>query len=112
MARRVISCPGLLPGKDMMMARRKSFAGGFAGMSLAWNVPQVMALRLAKIARGGKRGQAESRLMVTEKLAAAAEAQSLMARAFMSGSPKKGAAAVTRMYSRKVSANRRRLGKG
>jgi hypothetical protein len=94
------------------MARRKSFAGGFAGMGLAWNVPQVMALRLAKIARGGKRGQAESVLMVTEKLAAAAQAQSLMARAFMAGSPKKGAAAVTRMYGRKVAANRRRLGKG
>jgi hypothetical protein len=95
-----------------MMARRKSFAGGFAAMSLAWNVPQVMALRLAKIGRGGKRGQAESRLMLTEKLAAAAQAQGIMARALMSGSAEKGAAAVTRMYSRKVAANKRRLGKG
>ncbi len=94
------------------MARRKSLAGAFAGMSLAWNVPQVMALRLAKIGRGGKRGQAESRLMVTEKLAAAAEAQGIMARALMSGSPKKGMAAVTRLYSRKVAANKRRLGEG
>ena len=94
------------------MARRKSFAGGFAAMSLAWNVPQVMALRLAKIGRGGKRGQAESSLMVSEKVAAAVEAQSIMARALMSGSPKKGVAAVTRMYSRKVAANKRRLGKG
>jgi hypothetical protein len=34
-----------------------------------------------------------------------------MARALMSGSPEKGAAAVARMYSRKVAANKRRLGK-
>ena len=66
---------GLSPGKGLTMARRKSFAGGFAAMSLAWNVPQVMALRLAKIGRGGKRGKAESSLMVSEKLAAAVEAQ-------------------------------------
>jgi hypothetical protein len=95
-----------------MMARRKSLAASFAGMSLAWNVPQVMALRLAKIGRGGKRGQSESHLMVTEKLAAAVQAQGMMARAFMMGAPEKGAAAVTRMYSRKVAANKRRLGKG
>ena len=103
---------GLSPGKGLTMARRKSFAGGFAAMSLAWNVPQVMALRLAKIGRGGKRGKAESSLMVSEKLAAAVEAQGMMARALMSGSPEKGAAAITRMYSRKVAANKRRLGKG
>jgi hypothetical protein len=92
----------------MTMARRKSLAG----MSLAWNVPQVMALRLAKIARGGKRGQAEARLMVTEKLAASAQAQGIMALAMMSGSPEKGVDAVMRMYDRKVAANKRRLGKG
>jgi len=56
---------------------------------------------------GGELGR-----VTAEKLAAAVQAQSLMARAFMAGSPKKGAAAVTRMYSRKVAANRRRLGKG
>jgi hypothetical protein len=95
-----------------MMARRKRLAAGFSGLSLAWTVPQVMALRIAKIARGGKRGHAESRLMVTEKLAAAAQAQGIMALALMSGSAEKGAAAVTRLYSRKVAANKRRLGKG
>jgi hypothetical protein len=94
------------------MARRKGFSAGFAGMSLAWNVPQVMALRLAKIARGGKRGQAESSLMVSEKVAAMAQAQGIMARAMMTGSMGKGADAVTRLYSRKVAANKRRLGKG
>jgi hypothetical protein len=94
------------------MARRKSYSAGFAGLSLAWTTPQVMALRLAKIARGGKRGAAESQLMVTEKIAAAATAQGIMARAIMTGSPAKGADAVTRFYARKVAANKRRLTKG
>ena len=94
------------------MARRKSGSAGLAGFGLAWTVPSVMGLRLAKIARGGKRGRAESELMVTEKLAAAAQAQGIMARALMSGSADKGAAAVTRLYSRKVAANLRRLSKG
>ena len=94
------------------MARRKSYKAGFAGLSLAWTVPQVVSLRLAKIARGGKRGSAESRLMVTEKIAAAVTAQGIMARAMLTGSPAKGADAVTRLYARKVAANRRRLTKG
>jgi hypothetical protein len=95
-----------------MMARRKRLTAGFAGMSLAWTVPQVMALRIAKVARGGKRGQAESKLMVTEKLAAAAEAQGIMARALLAASPGRGAEAVLRLYNRRVTANKRRLGKG
>ena len=94
------------------MARRKTSLGGLAGLSLAWNVPQVMGLRLAKIARGGKRGQAEARLMVAEKVAAAAQAQGIMVKAMMSGSAEKGADQVMRMYSRKVAANKRRLGQG
>ncbi|MCB8879328.1 hypothetical protein ACELLULO517_03715 [Acidisoma cellulosilytica] len=94
------------------MARRKSYPTGLAGLGLAWTVPQVMSLRLAKIARGGKRGAAESQLMVTEKIAAAAVAQGIMARAIMTGSPEKGAEAVTRFYARKVAANKRRLSKG
>jgi hypothetical protein len=94
------------------MARRRRGSAGFAGLGLAMTVPAVMGLRLAKIARGGKRGQAESQLMVAEKLAAAAQAQGIMARALMSGSVDQGSAAVTRMYSRKVAANLRRLSKG
>ena len=49
--------------------------------------------------------------MVTEKLAAMVQAQTIMARAILSGSPEKGSAAVTRLYSRKVAANKRRLSK-
>ncbi|MCB8873676.1 hypothetical protein [Acidisoma silvae] len=94
------------------MPRRKSYSAGLAGLSLAWTVPQVMTLRLAKIARGGKRGTAESQLMVSEKIAAAIEAQSIMARSLLMGQPEKGANAVTKLYARKVAANRRRLSKG
>jgi hypothetical protein len=94
------------------MARRKNASAGLAGLSLAWNVPQVMAVRLAKIARGGKRGQAESQLMVSEKIAAGLQAQAIMMRSLLTGSPDKGSRAVTRLYARKVSANKRRLTKG
>jgi hypothetical protein len=94
------------------MARRRTTSAGIAGLSLAWTVPPVMGLRIAKIARGGKRGQAEARLMITEKLAAAAQAQSIMARAMMFGSAGKGADSVMHLYSRKVAANLRRLSKG
>jgi len=83
-----------------------------AGLGLAWTVPPVMGLRIAKIARGGKKGEAESRLMVTEKLAAAAQAQGIMARAMMFGAAGKGADQVMRLFSRKVAANLRRLSKG
>lgn len=94
------------------MARRKTSSAGLAGLSLAWNVPQVMALRLAKIGRGGKRGQAESHLMVSEKITAGLQAQAIMARSWLTGSPEKGSNAVTKLYARKVAANKRRLGKG
>lgn len=94
------------------MARRKRRAApALAGLSLMMNVPVVMGLRLAKIGCGGKRGQAESHLMVAEKLRAAWEAQGVMLRAMLGGRPQKGADAVTRLYARKVAANKRRLSK-
>lgn len=92
------------------MVRRKKRAGSAgAALSLMWNTPMVMGLRLAKIARGGKRGKAESHLMITEKMAAAAEAQAIMARAILGGAAPQGAERVARLYARKVAANRRRL---
>ncbi|GAB0113277.1 hypothetical protein [Acidisoma sp. C75] len=94
------------------MTRRTRSSAGLAGLSLAWNVPQVVALRLAKIARGGKPAKAESNLMVSEKIATALQAQAIMARSMLAGAPEKGSKAVTKLYARKVAANRRRLGKG
>jgi hypothetical protein len=95
--------------------RRKTGSGlsaAGAALSLIQNVPQVMALRLARIAHGGKRGQAESKLMISEKIAAGLQAQAIMARSWLTGSPEKGRDAVTKLYARKVAANKRRLGKG
>ncbi|GAB0118063.1 hypothetical protein [Acidisoma sp. 7E03] len=94
------------------MARRKRrAAAALAGMTLMMNVPVVMGLRLAKIGRGGQRGQTESQRMVTEKIAAAVEAQGVLVRAMLDGKPERGADQVVRLYARKVAANRRRLSK-
>jgi len=94
------------------MARRKRRAApALAGLSLMMNVPVVMGLRLAKIGRGGRRAQAESHRMIAEKIAAGVQAQTIMARSLLTGSPEKGGSAVTRLYARKVAANKRRLSK-
>jgi hypothetical protein len=63
---------------------------------------QVVWLRAMKIAAGGKAGEREQRLMVSEKLAAAGEAGLDLATGKSVGSVVKG-------YRRKVKANRRRL---
>lgn len=81
------------------------------GLSLAWNGRQVVALRLAKIGRGGKRRQAESHLMVAEKIAAAVQVQMVMARTLLRGKGPAGASQVTRLYARKVAASCQRLSK-
>ncbi|HEY2007627.1 MAG TPA: hypothetical protein VGH23_01465 [Rhizomicrobium sp.] len=62
----------------------------------------VIGLRLAKLARGGVAAEVESRRMVTEKLAAAAEAATALA---MGKSPN----AIVRRYRTIIRANKRRL---
>jgi hypothetical protein len=70
----------------------------------------VVALRLAKISAGGSGAVAESRRMVSEKVAAASAAQAGAAGALASG---KGIGAATQAaiapVKRTVRANRRRL---
>jgi hypothetical protein len=71
-----------------------------------------MGLRAMKIARGGAAGRAEAERMVREKVVAAAD---LQARALTGGlgvMPASASARAIAHYRRKVSANRRRLGKG
>jgi hypothetical protein len=63
---------------------------------------RVIGLRLAKLARGGVAAEVESRRMVTEKLAAAAEATTALA---MGKSPY----AIVRRYRTIIRANKRRL---
>ncbi|MFE1600234.1 hypothetical protein [Methylobacterium sp. ID0610] len=68
---------------------------------LAAEAGEVVALRLALMARGGRAAETEARRMVTEKIEAAAEA----ARAGNGLRAVKG-------YRRRVRANARRLRKG
>ena len=69
---------------------------------LAWEAQSVVALRLAKLARGGKAASRESQLMVAEKVKAAAETMYDVAKGG-------DARSIVRRYRRKVNANRKRL---
>ena len=71
---------------------------------LAAESQHVMWLRSVKLAKGGRGAAAEGRRMVSEKLAAAAQATAELA---MGGSTTRTIAG----YRRKVRANRRRLSK-
>ena len=77
---------------------------------VAIEAPAVVTLRLARLARGGKRGRAEARRMVVEKAAALGEANLAATRALLSGGGASAAAdKALKVYSRRVSRNRRRL---
>lgn len=66
---------------------------------------RVIALRLAKLAQGGPAAEAESRRMVTEKMAAATEAATSLATG-------KSPRSVVRRYRTIMRANERRLTRG
>ncbi len=70
--------------------------------SAALEAQHVIALRSAKLAKGGKAAAAEGHLMVTEKIAASAEAAATLA---SGGSP----VAVLNRYRSLMRANIRRL---
>ena len=74
-------------------------------VSLAVESHQVIVLRTLKMAAGGPGAEAEARLMVSEKLAAAEDATV----ALMSG---KAVDDVVASYRRRVRANSNRLMKG
>jgi hypothetical protein len=77
---------------------------------LAIEAPAVVTLRLARLARGGRRGRTEARRMVVEKAAALGEANVAAARALLSGGgPSAIANKALKVYSRRVTRNRRRL---
>ena len=65
---------------------------------------QVVGLRMMKLAAGGKAAQTESVRMVTEKVAAAAQAGTALAGG-------KSAQSVVRRYRTIMRANRKRLNK-
>ncbi len=70
----------------------------------------VIALRTLRLASGGARMEAEATRMVTEKVAAAAEAQTVAVVAAMGGHSQHVVAGKTlKVYRKRVRANRRRL---
>ena len=69
---------------------------------LAIEAQHVMSLRLAAIARGGPTAEAETRLMVTEKMKAALDAAGMLARGASTRS-------VISFYRSRVRSNARRL---
>ena len=70
----------------------------------------VVALRMLRFAAGGPGMKAEATRMVTEKVAAAAEAQAVAAVAAISGQPQHVVAKRARkVFKKRVRANRRHL---
>jgi hypothetical protein len=77
---------------------------------VGWEAQQVIALRLMRIAAGGSRGRDEAERMVTEKVAALAEAQAVVtASAAGAGAGHGTGKKVLNVYGKRVRANRRRL---
>jgi len=73
-------------------------------MLLAIEANQVIALRMMKLMRGGRRARREAELMISEKILAAFEATSNL----MTGA---SGDKVVQGYRRHVAANAKRLGK-
>ena len=79
---------------------------------LGWEAQSVIALRLMRIAAQRPGSQSEGRRMVTEKVAALAEAQSAAATAVIKGGDShRVAKKVLSVYKKRVRANKRRLTK-
>ena len=76
--------------------------------SLGVEASSVIALRVMKIASGGKGGEAEASRMISEKITAGLDLQR-MAMTGGLGLSGNGAAKTLGYYRRKVRANRRRL---
>ena len=78
--------------------------------ALGWEAQRVMALRLVRIAGGGARGKAETQRMMSEKFAAAVEAQAVVTASAIEGGSSHGAGKkLLDVYGKRVRANRRRL---
>jgi hypothetical protein len=78
-------------------------------MTLGLNANLVIAMRLAKIARGGPAAEAESRRMVAEKIKAAQDANISAAQAILTGQAHLAPKRALSVYQRGVRKNLRRL---
>jgi len=79
---------------------------------MCWDAQTVIWLRSLRIAQGGALAEIETTRMITEKVAALAEAQVAATAATLRGSEKhRVAKKALGVYARRVSSNRRRLAK-
>jgi hypothetical protein len=77
---------------------------------LAWDAQGVVALRFMQIARENARGrQSETHRMVTEKIAALAEAQAAVAAAAVHGRSHRVVKKALGVYKKRVRHNKQRL---
>lgn len=86
------------------------YAVSVQAAQLTWEAQGVIALRMMRMATRTAGSQTEARLMVTEKVAALAQAQAAAAAAAVrGGSNPQIAKKVLRVYKKRVRANKRRL---
>ena len=78
-------------------------------ISFGADVASVIALRLMRIAAGGRAGRKEAQLMVSEKIAALAHVQFSLASGAYGYTPKSMAQGAAEHYARAVRSNRKRL---
>jgi hypothetical protein len=84
---------------------------GLDAWTLGMESASVMGLRTMKIAMGGPAGDAESKLMVDEKVKAAVDLQTALLSGKLGSNPATVTKQALRLYSGKVRANRKRLSK-
>jgi hypothetical protein len=86
------------------------FALSLNAAQIGIEAQSVIGLRMLRFASGGARMEAEATRMVTEKVAAAVEAQTAAAIAAVSGRPHHVVAnKALKVFKKRVRANRRRL---
>ena len=80
-------------------------------VKLGVSVPAVIALRIAKVSKGGAPARRESRRMVGEKMKAAFDASVDAAGSIASGKARQVPARTIALYQKRVGENLRRLWK-
>jgi len=80
-------------------------------IKLGVSAPAVMALRMAKISKGGAAARRESKQMVSEKMKAAFDTTLNAAGSIASGKARQVPARSIAFYQKRVAANLRRLSK-
>ena len=85
-------------------------AFGLNAFQMGVEAQSVIALRVLRFASGNARSETEATRMVTEKIAATAEAQAVAAMATITGHPQHVVAnKALKVFKKRVRANKRRL---